>query len=442
MRGLYIFLKITVSYALFFFFRRRRFVNEPSKRFSRTIYVSNHSASFMDPISLGAFTRPVVFFMTRSDVFTPLTQPLLWGCHMLPIYRQRDGVDTKGKNQESFRKSSKVLEKGKNLLIFGEGETYDVYVRRHKPLKKGAIRMGFIALESMNWKKEVHLAAVGISYSDPSLIRSDYLVSYSDSFCLNDYRSDYESNPNKTITDLTKKVELLLEKQVVHVENAELCDLHENVQMLTRKGIHPTCYDSKVDLKERWTYARKLAIELNNFEDEDPRLGDLKNKLESYRAELKTKKLSENDIYNYGQQNSAARSLNALFKLVLLFPIMVLGLIHCFIPFILVKRFVEQKFKRRVFWSSVKVVLGMIFIGIYNIPLIFLFVSYVYPSYWLALLNYLLVPFYGLAALLWFEALRQLSNARKVKRGKWDDLLAKRNNLLNQIQELFTTSRA
>lgn len=394
----------------------------------------------MDPISLGAFTRPVVFFMTRSDVFTPLTQPLLWGCHMLPIYRQRDGVDTKEKNQESFRKSSKVLEKGKNLLIFGEGETYDVYVRRHKPLKKGAIRMGFIALESMNWSKKVHIAAIGISYSDPKLIRSDYLVSYSDSFCLNDYREDYESNPNKTITDLTKKIENLLENQVVHVEDQKLCDLHESIQMLTRKGIHPQCYDSNIDLKERWEYSRELALELNQKDSEDARILQLKSEIEDYTRELKENKIYENDIYNYEQKNSSKRIANAMLKLFLLFPPMLLGLVHCFLPFILVKRFVEKKFKRPVFWSSVKVVLGMLLIGLYNIPLIFLFKAYVYPSYWLAMLNYILVPFYGLATLLWFDALSEISNAQKVKNAKWDTLVEKRQNLLKQIQEKFTTS--
>lgn len=394
----------------------------------------------MDPISLGAFTRPVVFFMTRSDVFTPLTQPLLWGCHMLPIYRQRDGVDTKEKNQESFRKSSKVLEKGKNLLIFGEGETYDVYVRRHKPLKKGAIRMGFIALESMNWSKKVHIAAIGISYSDPKLIRSDYLVSYSDSFCLNDYREDYESNPNKTITDLTKKIENLLENQVVHVADQNNCDLHESIQMLTRKGIHPHCYDSKIDLKKRWEYSRELALELNQKDSEDTRILQLKSEIEDYTRELKKNKIYENDIYNYEQKNSSQRIANAMLKLILLFPAMLLGLVHCFLPFILVKRFVEKKFKRPVFWSSVKVVLGMLLIGLYNIPLIFAFKAYVYPSYWLAMLNYILVPFYGLAALLWFDALSEISKAQKVKNAKWDTLVEKRQNLLKQIQENFTTS--
>lgn len=117
MRFFYFMLKITLPYTTRMYYPRQKIINEPKERFGRTIYVSNHTASFMDPLVVAGLRRPIVFFMTRSDVFTPVTKPILWAAHMLPIYREHDGEDTKGKNAEVFRKCAKVLSFGRNLLI-------------------------------------------------------------------------------------------------------------------------------------------------------------------------------------------------------------------------------------------------------------------------------------------------------------------------------------
>ena len=153
MRLLYFILFCTLRYSLRIFYPRLKTINSPGNMFGRTIYVSNHAASFMDPLVVASFRPPIVFFLTRSDVFTKLTKPFLWAAHMLPIYRQQDGVDTKDENIKTFDECTKILKYGRNLLIFGEGFTDDVFIRRLKPVKKGAVRIGFYSLEKLNWKK-------------------------------------------------------------------------------------------------------------------------------------------------------------------------------------------------------------------------------------------------------------------------------------------------
>ena len=214
MRLIYFILYFSLPYALRIFYRQVRTVNAPKEFLGGTIYVSNHPASFMDPLVIAALRNPIVFFMTRSDVFTPISRPLLWASHMLPIYRQHDGVDTKDKNMETFDKCKAVLKGGRNLLIFGEGFTDDTPIRRLKPVKKGAARIGFTTLESLNWSKKIYMAAVGNNYTEPNLMRSDVLISTSDKICLNDYKELYLSNPNKAINDVTKLIEKLMKEQL------------------------------------------------------------------------------------------------------------------------------------------------------------------------------------------------------------------------------------
>jgi 1-acyl-sn-glycerol-3-phosphate acyltransferase len=168
-----------MNYSLRIYFRTIQLINNPKQFFGRTIYVSNHAAAFMDPLVVGALGRPIVFFMTRADIFNKWTNPFLWMAHMLPIYRQLDGENTKFKNDKVFNRSARILQGGRNLLIFGEGFTDDEFKRRLKPVKKGAIRIGFYTLQKYNWKKKVYVAALGCNYSSPNLLRSDLLISTS-----------------------------------------------------------------------------------------------------------------------------------------------------------------------------------------------------------------------------------------------------------------------
>ena len=439
MRFLYGILWFTLEYVLRVFYPRRKLINSPKEFYGRTIYVSNHAASFMDPLVIASFRRPIVFFMTRSDIFTPLMKPILWASHMLPIYRQQDGEDTKGKNEEVFNTCTKILNHGRNLLIFGEGFTDDVFIRRLKPVKKGAVRIGFITLEKINWKKNVYLAAVGCNYSDPNEMRSDLLISTSDKICLNEYREEYLANPNKVISEVTKRVEELLKAQLTHIEDAKLAPFHENVMKITRKGMNALCIDKSILLEERWRYSQNLAHWFNaNVNEENTSLMELKNRLELYFKSLKTMKIDEPSLFDMVTKNGIRSK--ELAYLIVLFPFMILGFLHCALPYFLIKRFVEKKFRRRVFWSSVKLLLGMIIIGLVNIPFIFLFYHFVFPSYWLGFLYYLLIGAFGLAAYMWFRYFNRFQQKGKLKKMDLKPIWEERREILVQIQTLISVA--
>lgn len=436
MRLLYFILFFTINYALRVFYPRQRIVNSPKEFFGRTIYVSNHASSFMDPLVVAGLRMPIVFFMTRSDVFTTFMKPILWASHMFPIFRQQDGLDTKLENEKVFRRCTRVLSFGRNLLIFGEGFTDDVFIRRLKPVKKGAVRIGFIALEQLNWKKKIYLAAVGVNYSDPGQMRSDLLVSTSDKICLNDYKEEYLNNPNKVIADLTQQVEKLLQAQITHIENAKFAPFHENVMRITRKGMNAKSRDLSYSLEERWKYSKTLAHWFNeNVNEENEGLMKLKGNLESYFKEQADAHIDEKLLVEYKKRNGSV--MKERIQLILLFPFMLFGLIHCGLPYILIKRFVEKSFKRRVFWSSVKLLLGMISIGLLNIPMIFLFHNYIFPSYWLGFLYYVMIGFFGVSAYQWFRSLSVLREKKSMKKNVVDYFWQKRVDLEKEIVDII-----
>lgn len=438
MRILYLFLFWTLKISSRVYFRKRETYNAPKGFYGRTIYVSNHAASFMDPLLVASFRNPIVFFMTRSDVFKPFLKPILWAVHVLPIYRQQDGDDTKNKNEEVFKTCAKILSFGRNILIFGEGFTDDVFIRRLKPVKKGAARIGFIALEHTNWKKKIYLAAVGCNYTDPNFMRSDILISTSDKICLNDYRSEFEENPNKVITDITKLIEQKMRDQITHVEDKNWALFHENVMQLTRKGMHSINYDSSISLEKRWRYSQKLANWMGEQElDETPALVELKSDIENYFSLLKRSKLREEFIFDFQSPNKGKRTWDALF-LLLIFPLAIVGMIHCLIPYLLIKRFTEKTFKRRVFWSSVKLMLGKVSVGIFNIPVFFLIYNFIYPSFWLGLGYFLfIIPTLGLIAYLYHRKISIYKTKGLMQKMDLSPFIEKRRILIEKIKNLI-----
>lgn len=440
MRLFYFLLFFGLRYSMRLFYPRIKTVRSPKEFLGRTIYVSNHAASFMDPLAVASMRLPIVFFMTRSDVFKPLTRPFLWAAHMLPIYRQHDGVDTKNENTKVFNQCARILSFGRNLLIFGEGFTDDVFIRRLKPVKKGAIRIGFNALEKLEWKKNIYVAAVGCNYSDPNLMRSDLLISTSEKFCLNDYKEAYLENPNKIITELTRKVEVMMQEQITHVQNKSWADFHENVMKLTRKGMNALHSNRNIPLENRWRYSQRLAHWLNEQNEEGlDGLEGLKKDLEGYFSLLKRMKLNENIVHEIDEKGTISRSTEVI-KLIGLFPFALLGVLHCGLPYYFIRQFVQKSFKRKVFWGSVKMLLGMIFFGVLNLPYIFLFHAYIYPDYWLATLYFLLIGLFGLAAYEWMLAFNSFKEKGVAKKADLSKLVAKRQALIKSIKECISVA--
>lgn len=422
------------------FYPRIKIIGSSKAFFQRTIYVANHPASFMDPLAVAALRTPIVFFMTRADVFTPISKPFLWAAQMLPIHRQHDGGDTKRKNEKAFLQAFRVLKGGRGLLIFGEGFTDDVFVRRLKPVKKGAAKIGFETLEKLNWTKEVKIAAVGSNYARPNRMRSDLLISTSEEIVLNDYREMYEENPSKAITAVTRRVEKLMQEQITHVKDMEQCEFHEQMMMLTRKGMNPDSVDRSIPLERRWRYSQRLANWLNEQKiEEDEKLSSLKEDIAAYFKLIDKLKIQDKSVY-WKQTNPSGGRAKELMMMFALFPFAILGMIHCGPWYIIIKRYVEKSFRRRVFWGSVKLVMGKIVLGVVNLPFIWLIYYLIYPSWLLAIGYYIAIGLFGLAAYMWLQNFTSFKTKGVVSKTNLEDIIEKRKALVDRLETTLPNS--
>ncbi len=435
MRPLYFIFWFALGFSFRLFFRRIKEVRPSKSRFGRTIFVSNHPSSFLDPLVVSRLRKPVVYFMTRSDVFNRFTRPLFWLAHMLPIYRQQDGGDSQEKNKKVFKKATQTLARNRNLLIFGEGITDDIFERRLKPIKKGAIRIGFTALEDLNWSVQIQVQGLGLNYTDPGIFRSDVLIAAAEPIVLNDYKEAYLDNPGKVITELNRELELRMQAQITHIKSDEHIQLHEQIMMLNRKGMNAFCYDADLTLEDRWRYSQQLAHQLNTAETAE-RISSsaFPEKIIAYFETLKHKKLTEAELYWFALD--ASWRVRTFLKLLFQFPLFLVGLIHVAVPTYFVKTFVEKKMKRRVFWSSTKMGMLLVLLPLWNIILFSIGTCFVSLDCWLWILLFLSINFVGLG---YYEFLRNATLFNKSLRFSAQSLqsvVEQRNEVLQQLETL------
>ena len=434
MRPLYFIFWLGLGFAFRLFFKRVLQVRPSKTRFGRTIFVSNHPSAFLDPLVIARLRKPVIYFMTRSDVFNKFTKPLFWLAHMLPIYRQQDGGNSQEKNKKVFKKATQALARNRNLLVFGEGITDDIFERRLKPIKKGAIRIGFTALEDLNWSVEIKVQGLGINYTNPGVLRSEVLIAGAEPIVLNDYKDAYLENPSKVITELNRELETRMQAQITHVQTDENVILHDRIMMLTRKGMHVDCFDPQLSLEARWAYSQALATKLNNGSlAAASNWNELEASIDNYFTAQDKIQIKEAELYNY-KLNSSWRQ-NTILQLIGWFPIFLLGLVHIALPYLFVKRFVEKSFKRRVFWSGAKMGMLLVLIPVWNLILLGIATNFielnclVWLGYFLAL-NFVAHGFHRFVA-----AYRRLKKSKSFNAQKLNELVIHRTALLKLLQE-------
>lgn len=438
MRPLYFFLRITLPYALTVFYRRTKTLNAQKKFNAQTIFVSNHPSAFIDPLVVANYQRPILYFVTRGDIFSWWLSPITWASHMVPIFREaEDGADSHEKNKDTFSYLEKVLLRKKSLVLFGEGYTDNVFIRSLKPIKKGPARIAFDTMAASKWEIDIKVQPVGINYSHPKYFRSDMLLALGDCINLKDYKELYDESRAKAITALTREIQKQMRGLITCIDDKDLAPFLEHLLILSRKGMNHEYFDKEYSLEDRYQYSRKLASKINeSYSEDDEKWAKLKEFAANYFESEKKDQIDENWVVAFnksGKKNLASRALYFILGL----PIALIGAIHNFIPYFLIKRFVEKTFKRDVFWSGVKIILGWVFAALINIPLIFIGYHFIYESYLVWLAYYFTVPaLSGVFAYNYFKKLGDTRRFNKASEEKLKHYGKEREQLLNSMKEL------
>ncbi|MEO9482665.1 MAG: 1-acyl-sn-glycerol-3-phosphate acyltransferase [Ekhidna sp.] len=220
------------------------------------IVTPNHQNAFLDALLVGAFIPIHLHYLTRQDVFTSWSRPLLRLMNMIPIYRIRDGYSKLSLNESIFESCRDLFHKNGSVLIFAEGNHGPHHYLR--PLTKGAARLALQSQKELD--KGLMVLPVGLNYFDHQASKSTVLINFGQPIAVSDYLQRYEDNQAKglitmrdAISEGMKSTLVIPEETIDHETRAKVIfqQKHENFTFQELKRIDPASVSHEKPVNER-----------------------------------------------------------------------------------------------------------------------------------------------------------------------------------------------
>jgi len=168
---LYRFLKLLVGLGIRFYYKEVRVKNKVNlKTEGPLIIIANHPNTLMDAMMLGHVCQQPIHYMAKATLFdSKFKMWLLRSLNMIPINRIGEGRIKGVSNQDSFLACYEMLEKGKTLVVFPEGTSFQ---ERHlRQLKSGTARIALETERRNNNTLGLMVLPIGLNYSQAEKFR-------------------------------------------------------------------------------------------------------------------------------------------------------------------------------------------------------------------------------------------------------------------------------
>lgn len=399
------------------------------------LFAISHRNAFMDSLAFVNTKGTQVWQLARGDAFKkPAMRNLFQFFHMLPLWRERDGVDTKAMNQPTFEACADLLYHNAMVGIYPEGNC--VNEEHIRPLKKGICRIAFLAAEKYNFDIDVHIIPVGVVYTGADKFKQWQLINFGKPILLKDYFDQYRANQAQGINILKDHIESAMKQVATHVEHGPLH--HDIVDMSVFYGRHKVLSEGvtyKPSTKFKAEKSIVPALEKCNREEHD-KMKQLVHDFHAYRDALKRYNFREN-TFDKNRHHPFARLAMALY-FIFFAPIFLYGALINYIPYTVPHRFAKKKIKQRIFVSSAQYVIGLLFYPLYYF-ILFVLVWMLLGSIISGLIFLVSFPISGNIAFYYRRDWKKWWSAwrfRRLPESERNALTEQREDLLRRISEL------
>ena len=399
------------------------------------LFAISHRNAFMDSLAFVNTKGTQVWQLARGDAFNkPLMAKLFYFFHMLPLWRERDGVDTKATNQPTFEACADLLMNNAMVGIYPEGNC--VNEDHIRPLKKGICRIAFLTGERSDFTADVHIIPVGVMYTGAEKFKQWQLIHFGKPILLKEYYALYQSNAAQAINVLKDDIESAMKQTASHVQHGPY---HHDIVDLS----HFYARRSVIDKGEQYTPYRKFLaekeivprLEACNTENHDA-LKQLVHDFHDYRNKLKQHNFREN-TFDTSRHHPFTLTMMVLYFMLML-PFAAFGAAINFLPYMIPHWFAQRKIKQRIFISSAQYVIGLIVFPVYYL-ILFVIVWSILNSILSGLIFLIAFPITGSIAFYYRRDLKKWLSARRFRKlpaAERELLITMRDGIYSKLQSL------
>ncbi len=428
------------GFCLRMYYRKLQIVNydEHVPTDGAVFIAANHQNTFLDPVIIAARSKiqHQHNFITRADVFNPVTNVLFKQFKMVPIYRQRDsGSAAMRKNEEMFKVYTDRLLEEESFIIFVEGD--HGRERRLRPLKKGIARIALQTLQEADFELPMQIVPAGLHYHDHDSFYSDALLVYGPPMDLAPYHEDLKERPAKAINAIKENLTQEMRKVMIDIQSEDYYPTIEHIREWMAPDLALEAGKDPQDLYQLFQEEQQLVKRLDELANQDKAAMErLSDEVKGYRMKLRLHK-----IMDFSVAEGARTSLQMLtesLQLLLGFPIFLYGLLNHGILVLLARSLPANMVKDPVFHPAMRYAMGVVLT-----PVLYLIQAGLVSAFagWVWGLIYLisLLPAGRFAAYWWRWRKRWQSRRRMAKITRDGDQVLRnaRNLLWKSVQKIM-----
>lgn len=418
------------------------------------VFAPNHQNALSDPMAVLLNVRHQPVWLARADIFgkNRIIDTILRFLKIMPVYRMRDGIDSLGRNDETFNKSIQVLQNNGALALFPEAmHTFKRQIREHK---KAIPRIVFMALEQSGGQLDIQIVPTGIYYSHYWKFNRSLIVNFGKPITVKSYYDEYMIDPQIAMKNLRLALQEASSQLTVNIESTEYYEDFELVRELYGakhnnfiKEESPQSASCKKSIGNKGNASNRLISDmeltgrLDKLEREHPeKAADLVRELRVFNNMLSNQKLNKLAVsHKPGILCLVARMLSLVAGL----PVYIFGLLFNALPYFGIDLLVKSKIKDKAFWSSVSFVLTLFVFPLFYLLEIWVVSPWIH-GYW-RLLFLISLPFAGKLAYNWYAELLRTINltslfiTQKFRQSAWKELNRKKEELFRTLDTISSS---
>lgn len=397
------------------------------------IFAPSHQSAFTDALCLILPTEYTndrfIYPLIRADAFgnNSFIDWVLTAFHMLPVYRPKDNVDLRKRNNLVFFDCYKILSKNRNLLIHPEGNCYAI--KRVRQFKKGLARIAFGAEENNDFNLGVTIVPVGINYRTVTQERGGIHIQCGNPIDVSEYKEAYAEHSASAISDLTQSVEQGVKKVTVDIQSDEYYTLTEDILDLAKNRSASFVSDLQYT-REEVIFEKQLIQTVDQVIEDSESAQELQTAVQNILENLKGLKLSKK--LPLVQTHKPLLLVGEGLSYVFLIPLYLYGWINNILPWYLIHNLADR-IKDKQFINSARMASGLLIFPICYLVQSAIF-GLIYGSITWTLVYLLSLPISGILSLNIWEQWKHWRQQWRLYRMSKDQ----RDELDRMLEEVFT----
>jgi 1-acyl-sn-glycerol-3-phosphate acyltransferase len=399
------------------------------------VYTANHPNSLVDPVLVTGFLPRTPRFLAKHNLWeNRAVRPFLRLAGSIPVYRRQDKGARASQNLQTFDACYRALAEDAVIGIFPEGLSYNE--PSMMPVKTGVARI-VLGAEERHGPLGIKIVPVGLTFDAKNLFRSRALLTVGEAVDPSPEVTRQADDPRGARNALTARVEDALRGVTLNYGSWKEARLIERAGDLYARG--PSELPDRLGMASLFEVRKKFADGYEVMKERAPeRVAALARDVDAYDRMLRVTGFRDEQIVSsYPRGQVLAYLLPTLVRLLVFFPLAMVGTILNWIPYQVTRAVASRNIETPQVQSTMKI-FGGIFIYPASWAVEAVLTGIFLGGVWAAatailapLTGYIAMNFHEERGSFWRESLNYLR--LRGRRGIWNDLRKRRRALAAQV---------